>query len=153
MQNFLRKGGPWVLAQIALILAVLVLGPVLGGPPWSQVCTPVGSALIFAGAVFGISGACSLGRNLTPYPKPLESSRLVRTGIFRIVRHPLYTSLILLASGWSIVWSSGSALLAAAGLAVLLDAKARLEERWLRARFPDYAAYALRVRRLLPWIY
>jgi protein-S-isoprenylcysteine O-methyltransferase Ste14 len=153
MQNFLHKGGSWVLAQIALILAVLVLAQVLRGPPWSRVCIPVGSALIFVGAVFGIAGVGSLGRNLTPFPKPPESARLVRTGIFRIVRHPLYTSLILATVGWAVIWSSGSALATAVGLAALLDAKARLEERWLRAKFHDYSSYAEKVSRLLPWIY
>jgi hypothetical protein len=37
--------------------------------------------------------------------------------------------------------------------AVLLDIKARREERWLREKFPDYDEYAVKVRRLIPWLY
>jgi protein-S-isoprenylcysteine O-methyltransferase Ste14 len=33
------------------------------------------------------------------------------------------------------------------------DAKARHEERWLRQKFPAYAAYAQQVRRFIPWLY
>jgi len=70
-----------------------------------------------------------------------------------MLRHPLYSSLMFASAGWALVWSSAVALAAALTLAVLLDAKARVEERWLLERFPGYAAYAGRVRRLLPWIY
>jgi len=77
----------------------------------------------------------------------------VQTGIYGLVRHPLYSSVILLAVGWSLLWSSGAALAASVALAFLLDAKARVEERWLGEKFSDYAGYARRVRRFFPWIY
>jgi len=38
-------------------------------------------------------------------------------------------------------------------LCVILDAKARLEERWLKEKFPDYTDYTKRVRRFVPWVY
>ena len=47
--------------------------------------------------------------------------------------------------------ASVAAILAVA-LALYLDAKARMEERWLLARFPDYAGYRARTRRLFPWV-
>jgi protein-S-isoprenylcysteine O-methyltransferase Ste14 len=50
-------------------------------------------------------------------------------------------------------WQSEPALVAAMVLAWALDRKARLEERWLRERFPEYEDYMRRVRRFLPWIY
>ena len=55
--------------------------------------------------------------------------------------------------GWALVWQSWPALLAGLALAPLFDGKARLEERWLRQQFPEYATYARRVRRFVPWIY
>jgi protein-S-isoprenylcysteine O-methyltransferase Ste14 len=36
---------------------------------------------------------------------------------------------------------------------VLLEVKSRREERWLREKFPEYAAYQRRVRRLIPFLY
>ena len=153
MNSFIRKGGLWVLAQNLLTLAVVVMGPVLHRQPWHWTWRVLGAVLFVVGAVFGITGVRALGSNLTPYPKPVEDAQLTQTGIYGIVRHPLYSSLILLTLGWSLLWSSVAALATALGLAVLLDAKARLEERWLREKFPEYPAYARRVRRFVPWLF
>lgn len=138
----------WVAAQNALTLAVLLLAPLFRGQ-WHGTATTV----VGVGAWFGIAGVRAIGRNLTPYPKPLEDSKLVQHGVYGVVRHPLYTSLVFGMAGWALAWSSGAALAASLVLIVLLDAKARREEQWLFERFPGYAAYAARVRRLLPWIY
>ena len=111
------------------------------------------AAVIGVGAWFGIAGVRALGRNRTAYPRPLADSSLVQHGVYGVVRHPLYTSIVFAMAGWALAWSSGAALAASLVLTVLLDAKARREERWLFERFPGYAAYAARVKRLLPWIY
>jgi protein-S-isoprenylcysteine O-methyltransferase Ste14 len=153
MTNFLHNGGLWVVAQSVLMLAVLGLGPGLRGPAWPWGCLARGVALFVFGGWLGIAGVLALGRNRTAYPRPVPDSTLVQHGVYRLVRHPLYSSVIFVSVGWALAWSSGAALALALALAVLLDAKARLEERWLREKFPDYAAYAGRVRRLLPWIY
>jgi len=70
-----------------------------------------------------------------------------------LIRHPLYSAVIC-AAGRLVVGSSKLARPRGfAALAILFDAKARQEERWLRQQFPDYARYAQRVRRFVPWIY
>ncbi|MCI0536607.1 MAG: isoprenylcysteine carboxylmethyltransferase family protein [Verrucomicrobiales bacterium] len=153
MNNFLRNGGLWVLAQNVLTLAVLVLGPMFRGQTWHWSCLALGVALFVVGAVFGVTGVRALGGNRTAYPKPLEDSKLVQHGVYALVRHPLYSSLMFASAGWSLAWSSGAALVASLALAILLDAKARLEEHWLREKFPDYAAYSQRVRRFVPWVF
>jgi protein-S-isoprenylcysteine O-methyltransferase Ste14 len=86
-------------------------------------------------------------------PKPIEDARLVEHGSYAVVRHPLYSSVIFLSLGWALVWQSWPALLASLALAILLDAKARLEERWLREKLREYAAYARRVKRFVPGVY
>ncbi len=151
--DFFARGGGWVLGQSLLMLLVLAAGPVFPGshrPPW---LTGVAVLGLTAGAVFGIGGAWVLGRNRTIFPEPNAGSRLVRHGVYRWVRHPLYASLMWLALGWAAWWASGPALLAGLGLVLFLDRKARHEETRLRARFPEYAEYARQVRRFLPGIY
>ena len=100
-----------------------------------------------------MAGTISLGRNLTPFPKPTAGVSLVRTGIYGLIRHPLYVAVFCGALGCALVCRSWPALAAALALAPLFDAKARREECWLRQRFPEYAGYEQRVRRFIPWLY
>lgn len=148
-----ERGFRWVWAQNILTLAVLALGPAFRAQWESWTGSVAGVLLFIAGAVFGLAGVHALGRNRTPYPKPRVGADLVRHGIYGVVRHPLYSSLIFIAFGWGLLWRSWPALLTAFALAVLLDAKARTEERWLRKIFTEYAAYARRGKRLVPMIY
>ncbi len=153
MSSFVEKGGLWVLAQNFLTLVVLALGPMLGNRTWPRGWFALGAILFAIGAVFGVTGVRALGRSRTPYPKPIHDAPLVQGGVYRIVRHPLYSSLIFLSVGWSLFWSSWITLWVSLGLAVVLDAKSRREERWLQEKFPDYAFYRQRVQRFIPWIY
>ena len=69
------------------------------------------------------------------------------------MRHPVYSGGILIAAGISVALSPW-ALVATAALAVVWALKARVEERFLRERYPAYAAYRERVRhRLIPYVY
>ncbi len=148
-----HRGGGWVLAQSALLLALLASGP-LGSGQWpGAALQSAGGLLCLAGAAIGLAGTITLGRNRTAFPKPRAGAVLVQRGIYAWVRHPLYTSVVLLALGWSLLWCSTPALAIAALLAVFLDRKARREEVWLREQFPEYADYAKRVRRSVPFLY
>ena len=150
---FLEKGGVWVVAQFAVMAAWLVAAPLRRRFAPSRSDRIAAAILLSAGAAAGISGAAVLGESRTPFPKPPDGARLVQHGIYAIVRHPLYLSLIALSFGWALLWRSCGAGVLAIIQAALLDAKARSEEHWLRENFPDYATYSARVRRLIPWIY
>ena len=151
--SFAERGGHWVVAQNVLTLAVLVLGAVFRRQSASGVGVWVGLVLFGIGAWLGIAGVLALGRNRTPYPRPVADARFVQHGVYRWVRHPLYASLMFCGLGWSLGWRSWPALGATLALAVLLDRKARMEERWLFARFPEYAPYARTVRRFVPGLF
>ena len=151
--EFFGRGGWWVLGQSAL-LAGAVAGGILWRHQWQSAATTVGGVLLLlAGAVCGVAGTAALGRNLTPLPKPAPTAKLVQTGIYGLMRHPLYTAVFCGSLGWALVWRSWPALVTAILLAPFFDAKARREEIWLRAQFPAYAAYQRRVRRFVPWLY
>ena len=77
----------------------------------------------------------------------------METGAYRLVRHPIYGGIILMAYGWGLV-AQGFFTLAYASLVFLfLDLKSRREEGWLEEKFPGYAGYQKRVRKLIPFIY
>ena len=142
-----------MLAQGGLMLAVLALGPAASGTWDFTGRATLGWLLAGLGAVAGVAGAWVLGRNRTMFPHPRAGSVLIQHGIYAILRHPLYTSVMALSLSWGLLWRSGLALLGAAGLVLLLDRKARREEASLGQHFPAYHGYARHVRRFVPWFY
>ena len=83
-----------------------------------------------------------------------KTAELVTTGIYRYIRHPMYSSLLLLA--WGVFWKapswSGAALVAVATGCLL--ATARAEERESLGFFgPAYAAYMQRTKRFIPFLF
>ncbi|MCX6923824.1 MAG: isoprenylcysteine carboxylmethyltransferase family protein [Verrucomicrobia bacterium] len=151
--TFLQRGGFWVMGQ-GVLLGLVVAGVILRRNQWhSLALTLCGACLLLIAAGCGLAGTVSLGRNLTPFPKPSAGVRLVTSGIYGFIRHPLYTAVFCGSVGWALVWRSWPSLAAALVLAPFFDAKARREERWLRQQFPEYSEYERRVRRFVPWIY
>ena len=148
------RGEGWVLGQGILLVLVAAAGWSLG-PDWSGplrvVGAVIGGAMIVGGMVLAVRGIIELGGALTPLPRPRDGAPLVETGVFAVVRHPIYGGLILAAFGWAIIRAS----LVAVGLAALLAAFFRLksarEEAWLQQRYPGYAAYRARTNRFVPW--
>ena len=150
------RGEGWVVLQIVLLAVVIIAGLASDGAwtgPLASLTSPLGLALLLAGGLLAGRGILDLGRNLTPVPRPREDARLVDTGAYALVRHPLYGGLVLGALGWSLLVASPLSLLLVAVLAIVLDLKSRREEAWLRERYPGYPAYAARTRRLIPWLY
>jgi len=149
------RGEGWFLIQLAIFAGILAAGAI--GPAWSgglrAVGLAVGVALMAAGAALALRGVLDLRENLTPFPKPLPDGRLVSTGSYGLVRHPIYGGLILGALGWGLATASVLAIVGAAVLAAFFDLKSRREEVWLLERYEEYPAYRTRTRRLLPWIY
>jgi protein-S-isoprenylcysteine O-methyltransferase Ste14 len=149
--DFASRGGMWVVAQWILMVAILFSGPMGGdsdeSPGWSRWA---GIILLATGAWIGVAGMRELGNSRTPFPKPLENARLVQSGIYALVRHPLYAALIWLGMGWALVFHSPVTAVLAVLQGVFLLTKARREEKWLMEKFPEYGDYSRRVRRFLP---
>jgi protein-S-isoprenylcysteine O-methyltransferase Ste14 len=151
--GFVQRGGWWVVGQFLLLLDIAGLdltGHVAMKP---QPAFIGGLILIATATLCSLAGLLALGRNLTPFPKPSAKTELVQHGIYRLIRHPLYTSVFCAAAGSSLIFQSWQALVASIALGIFFDAKARREEGWLRQQFPDYAGYERRVRRFIPWVY
>ena len=151
--SFVQRGGWWVVGQFLLLFAIAILGITSRATSKSLPIFICGLVFLAVSAICGIAGLMRLGRNLTPFPKPSSGTQLVQHGIYALMRHPLYTAVFCAAVGWSLVWQSWPALAVSLGLGVFFDAKARHEECWLQWQFPEYAGYARRVRRFIPWIY
>ena len=149
------RGGGWVALQFALMAVILVLG--VAGAGWPDAARwwlkGAGVLLVFAGAFVIAKAARALGSGLSPFPKPAEGSELAESGPYAVVRHPVYSGGILFAAGISLALSPWG-LAPTAALAVVWALKARVEERFLAARYPGYAEYCKRTRyRLVPFVH
>jgi protein-S-isoprenylcysteine O-methyltransferase Ste14 len=159
--EFVRRGGLWVLAQFILIpvLAAVVLFARRSGweRAWSAPFAVLGqgAGLLLTLSAVGLLAAAvaHLGSNLTPFPRPLDSSALVDTGAYGIVRHPIYTAIILALFGLALFVNSLLGLVLGALVFIFFNRKASYEERFLEQRYPRYADYRKRVRKLIPFIY
>lgn len=108
---------------------------------------------IVVGAGLVERGIWDLRSSLSPFPKPIAGAPLVESGAYRLIRHPIYSGLVLGAIGWGLVTGSILTIGAAGLLLLLLAAKSRREEVWLMAVHPEYGDYQQRTKRLIPWIY
>ncbi len=149
--------GEWYVVAQAVLMLLVALAPWSDRGAWtgpgSMAAIVTGIALAVAGTVFAGAGLAALGRNLTPFPRPRRDAALVETGIYAVVRHPIYSGLIMAAFGWGLAWRSPATLALAAALLVFFDVKSRREERWLAEKFDGYADYRRRVRKLIPFVY
>lgn len=86
-------------------------------------------------------------------PEPNQHNQLVQSGLYRFVRHPIYTGVMLAALGAALAHGHGVPLLIALGLAAFFAYKSTFEERLLMQAYPDYAAYRQRTGRFLPRVF
>ncbi len=152
------RGEGWVALQL-VAFAVVALAVWLAPPAPAG---DLGLALQMAGYAAGAVGAILIGSGiielrrgqaLTAVPHPRHDARLVRSGAYRFVRHPIYGGLILGAVGLSLIAPWIGTFGATAFVAVVLDLKRRREEAWLASRYPDYDAYRRVTKALIPFVY
>ena len=87
-----------------------------------------------------------LGRNLSPFPRPIKNSNLVTTGIYRFTRHPMYYSLIFISIGVFIIKLSIYYSFLTISLALIIKFKIALEEKYLMNKFKNYLLYKNEVK-------
>ena len=119
-------------------------GPLIGG----AMCLVVGLWLFYR-------SHADLGTNWSVTLEVREQHRLITRGVYRHIRHPMYSALVLYAVGQALVipnWVAGPANLIA--FAILFALRVRAEERMMGEAFGDeYAVYSARTKRLVPGVW
>ena len=106
----------------------------------------VGFLIIIIAFIILLVAIKDLGRNLSPFPKPINNSNLVTKGIYRFTRHPMYYSLIFISFGFFITKLSFYYLFLSTSLSLIIKFKIALEEQYLEKKFKNYLIYKNEVR-------
>jgi len=151
--------GEWYVVVQIVLFGLVAFAPanLPGQSTWNEPGRTIGIvAGLIVGGIGGLlvfAGLFSLGSNLTAVPRPKENAHMVAHGAYRVVRHPIYSGIILGSFGLGLLRGGWLALLYALVLFIFFDIKSRREEKWLQEKYTDYAEYQTRVRKLIPFLY
>jgi protein-S-isoprenylcysteine O-methyltransferase Ste14 len=154
-----RSKGGWLYSGLGV---VLVLGAIysvfphlLRGrfvPPGASVLA-LGTALTALGIAIAIWARIFLGRNWSATPTIKEQHELIQTGPYRLVRHPIYTGLLLAILGTCLAKGQARDLVFLIAITIVLAFKLRAEEALMLRQFPEaYPEYRRRTKALIPFV-
>ena len=137
---------------LGIVLGFTDYGRVRAGEPY---VAAAGLVLMAAGTALRWAAIRALWRYFTVNVSILEGQRVVRAGLYGVVRHPSYTGLLLRYLGFGLAFANWlSAALVFLPLLCATVYRIRVEEEALRAHFgEEYEAYASVTKRLVPGIY
>ncbi len=146
----------WRIRAVILVLALLLVrlgafrGHSLNSDPWRA---GLGLILFAVGLGFAIWARVHIGRNWGPPMSQKSEPALVTSGPYRLVRHPIYSGVLLAGVGTAVALS-WSWLIPAALAGGYFVYSATVEERDLTVQFPDtYPAYRRSTKMLVPFIF
>jgi protein-S-isoprenylcysteine O-methyltransferase Ste14 len=150
-----------LLHVLPLGVAALLLGTTLARVGWLRLRFVeatrwplwAGTALVAAGLLFTVWARVHLGRNWSAIVTLKRGHELVTSGPYAIVRHPIYSGLLLAFAGSALACGEWRGVLALLIVAGALRRKLQLEERWMGEQFgAAYARYRERVPAIVPFL-
>ena len=108
--------------------------------------------IVIAGVLVVAAAMIQLGPGLTPMPVPKSSGRLITSGVYRFVRHPIYSGLLLILAGISLYSMNIPRAMVTFLLMLLFHFKSKYEEQLLIQRYPAYEEYRKKTWRFVPKI-
>lgn len=146
-----RKDYLFVGIQMLLFIAyVLPLGWVFFALPASIRQLALCISMLGFGTV--ILAILQLNTNLTPFPSPKTNSTLIKTGLYKYVRHPIYTGIVFFTGGLGVYFENLWKTIIAVALLLLFYFKSVYEENLLLNKFAEYEQYKKHTGRFLPFL-
>ena len=145
-RNLARR---FVIVQFVILIPLVLISSEMGPqiPPFPI----VGLICIGLGLAGYLFAAGNLGRTLTAMPIPKADGKLCTSGLYRFVRHPIYSFILIFCLGLSLQAGSLFKYVLTFLLAIVFYYKSKFEERYLLQKYPDYEAYSHLVPRFIPF--
>ncbi|MEO7835252.1 MAG: isoprenylcysteine carboxylmethyltransferase family protein [Ginsengibacter sp.] len=116
-------------------------------PHWLQL---TGIFFSVAGIIISFASVVALNKNLSAFPTPKQSAQLIQSGIYKYIRHPIYSGILFFTFGFSMYSENTLRLIIFLMLLILFRFKAAYEEKLLQDKFPNYNDYKKTVGMFLP---
>ena len=120
--------------------------------PHTVVTGILGDFLLFVGLFIAIWARITLGGNWSASVTLKENHELIQRGPYRVVRHPIYSGLLLMILGTAILIGQVGGFVVLAFCSCGLWVKLRREEALLTKHLPEYSEYMRRTRALVPFV-
>lgn len=141
MKKTVRKSYVLVVSQFLLIGVIAILGDIV-----SVYRLPI----IVLGVGIGTLAIITMRKALSVLPDPLDRAQLITAGIYRYIRHPMYTAVLLTTAA---MINSQISFLLWSLLFCVLQIKINYEETLLANKFPNYKKYKTKTKQLIPFMY
>jgi protein-S-isoprenylcysteine O-methyltransferase Ste14 len=112
-----------------------------------------GAVLIGVGVAFAVWARLSFMQHMKIFPSPNEKGFLVTGGPYALVRHPVYSGLILACLGLLLIFPTIGRIIAFLALIFVLNKKIKYEEMLLSAKYNGYQKYIQSTNKLIPRIH
>jgi protein-S-isoprenylcysteine O-methyltransferase Ste14 len=143
-----------VLTNLALVLTIIQFNGQGRFLAVSFLTIGVGFAVTAMGLTLAIWARRRLGRNWSGKITIKVEHQLIRTGPYRLLRHPIYTGILTIYAGTAVVTGTRLAIVGVAVAVFAYARKIRLEEATMRTVFgPEYDAYCHETWALVPWLF
>ena len=145
------KGNVLVSIQFVLLITIVF---VPRGTSWTAPLPVIVLAFVAVavGLFTAVAALITLGKSLSANPVPVKHGELKTSGVFALVRHPVYSGIMIGVIGYAVLSRSWFVVAAVVALGVLFAVKARFEDALLVAKYPQYLAYGQRVGRFVPGV-
>ncbi len=139
----------YVSLQVLLLIAYLFNINILHFKPLKFVSV-LGLILFVLGIIISIIAILQLRKSLSPFPSPRSNTQLITEGLYKYIRHPIYSGIILITFGFSLYEASFYKIMISILLYTLLHFKSLYEEKKLTIKFHDYKDYRNFTGRFFP---
>ncbi len=138
-----------VFIQIGLLLILFLLADIE-----FLLNKPVLIIVLIIGAFIGLSGFFNFDkRSFSIFPQPTENNKLTTKGIYKYIRHPMYTGLMIVSFALMLSQFSTLSIIVYIFLLIILDIKAAVEEKLLTKKHKEYKDYKKNSKMFIPCLY